>query len=103
MAFAGYGGNVVLSSGPGVATSSGSLLLETANAGAAGVSGSITLSSGTTSLGDSGHLLITSGSANSGRAGILDVPLEPKLQFFFAQILYRIVVDVLVAVAFCVL
>ena len=54
-AFAGTGGSVRIAAGAGTATSSGSVLIETPNAGRAGVSGSITLRSGTTSQGDSGY------------------------------------------------
>jgi len=49
-AYAGYGGNIKLVSGAGTSTTSGSILINTANAGVAGVSGGISLSSGTSSL-----------------------------------------------------
>ena len=69
MAFAGTGGSVRIAAGAGTATSSGSVLIETPNAGRAGVSGSITLRSGTTSQGDSGYLSLVTGDAVAGSAG----------------------------------
>ena len=47
---AAFAGSVRIAAGAGTATSSGSVLIETPNAGRAGVSGSITLRSGTTHL-----------------------------------------------------
>jgi hypothetical protein len=45
-AVAGYGGSVHVTSGVGIATSSGSMVLETANAGSYGASGSMELRTG---------------------------------------------------------
>ncbi len=59
--------------GASVLSSSGSILLESANAGTSGVSGMISLLTGTTSIGDSGSISLRSGTASSGRSGTIEL------------------------------
>ena len=59
------GGSVYLTSGFGVSSSSGALLLASANAGAGGVSGSVSLVSGDSTAGASGAVTIASGVAQT--------------------------------------
>ena len=64
---------MVYTSGVGHLTSSGLVLLSTANAGFQGVSGSITMSTGTSSLGCSGYYYLGTGEASSGAGGDIDI------------------------------
>ena len=58
-----------ISTGEGEATSSGSLIVKTLNAGASGVSGMISFTTGTASSGSSGKILLATGSATNGKGG----------------------------------
>ena len=69
--YAGYGGNLLMTSGPSVLSSSGSILVETANAGTTSVSGDLFFRTGTTSVGDSGLTTLMTGTAFSGKGGHL--------------------------------
>ena len=60
------GGSIIISSGSGTATSSGSLSILTNNAGASGMSGALLVSTGTANAGNSGSVEIASGSSSSG-------------------------------------
>ena len=62
-------GRVSVGSGYSINTSSGNILIQTANSGKAGISGYLVLSSGTASIGNSGEIYIGSGSALSGSGG----------------------------------
>ena len=62
-----------VSSGYSSVSTSGNLLLQTANAGAAGRSGYVVLSTGTASNGNSGSIRIGSGAALNGRGGSVNV------------------------------
>jgi hypothetical protein len=60
------GGSITISSGAGMAKSSGSVAVSTSNTGTAGVSGDLSLNTGTASIGDSGPLDTRSGLSVSG-------------------------------------
>ena len=62
-----------LFTGQGTKTSSGSIVIKTANAGTTGVSGALTFSSGTTSSGSSGELRIGTGTAVKGKGGSISI------------------------------
>ncbi len=61
---AGYGGDMQISSGGSDDASSGSLFLETADAGFSGVSGELTISTGISTSGISGGIALKSGSGS---------------------------------------
>ena len=65
------GGEVVVMSGYGLVTTSGSVSIKSTNAGTSGVSGALSFSSGTTSSGNSGMLTIGSGAATVGKGGMV--------------------------------
>lgn len=65
----GTGGSIFITSGTSVMTSSGSVKIETVNAGNVGVSGTFWVSTGTASLGNSGFIALSTGDATGGKGG----------------------------------
>ena len=57
----------------GMATSSGSVVVSTSNAGVSGVSGDLLLDTGSVHVGDSGSIDIVSGSSASGSGGSIAI------------------------------
>ena len=70
---AGTGGNVDLTTGYGVETSSGRITLTTPNSGSFGISGAVNIATGHATKGSSGRLLISSGVATEGKAGAISL------------------------------
>ena len=79
-AYAGYGGSIRLTTGVGTSTSSGAVLVNTANAGKTGVSGSMTLSTGTSSLGKTGYMNLITGESTSGKGGYISIKVGARLR-----------------------
>merc|ERR1719271_704363 len=67
------GGSISMISGFGTASTSGTIIIRTLNAGAAGVSGELMFSTGTTSDGASGDVSIGTGTASAGDGGDISV------------------------------
>ena len=63
------GGDVIVMSGVGSATSSGAVSISSADAGISGVSGDMTLYSGASTAGDSGAVQMSTGKAVGGSGG----------------------------------
>lgn len=61
-----YGGKVVIETGSGSISSSGSFAIQSVDAGTLGESGTLYFKSGTTSSGDSGNIAINTGNAVVG-------------------------------------
>ena len=62
-----------VSSGAGIATTSGAIVIRSANAGDAGVSGVLIFSSGSSSSGTTGSVSIGSGAATDGKGGAVSI------------------------------
>jgi len=67
------GGDITILSGVGIATSSGSIIMSTADADPNGVSGPLHLSTGHANAGSSGSIQLSTGSAMSGVGGSVSI------------------------------
>ena len=68
-ATAGTGGRISISSGYGTSTSSGSIVVQSMDAGTKGVSGHLSFATGTSSSGSSGTISISTGAVAGGTSG----------------------------------
>ena len=69
----GTGGSIFITSGASVMSSTGSVKIETVNAGNVGVSGTFWVSTGTSSMGNSGFIALSTGDATGGKGGDFSV------------------------------
>ena len=72
----GTGGSISFTTGTSSLTSSGSVIVQSRNAGVGGISGSLNFMTGTTSSGSSGSIRLNTGAATDGRGGNIVVSVK---------------------------